>query len=231
MINPAPIALRWHPPSVNATATVLLLVAALAAVTDWIAVATDRRPVEYVAKPATMAALVAVAITLDCGGHARGPARALVIAAGLLSLAGDVFLMLPRDRFVPGLASFLAAHLAYIGALVAEGATAGRAALAALPVLVAALLIGRPIVAAVRRSEDGAELLAPVVVYMAVISAMLVAALATGNPLAAAGALLFFASDGTLAWDRFVRPLPSGRLLVMMTYHLAQAGLVLALTR
>lgn len=40
---------------------------------------------------------------------------ALAILLGLLcSLAGDIFLMLPGDRFIPGLVSFLLAHLAYI---------------------------------------------------------------------------------------------------------------------
>jgi uncharacterized membrane protein YhhN len=36
-------------------------------------------------------------------------------AFGLVfSLAGDVFLMLPKERFVGGLVSFLLAHIAYI---------------------------------------------------------------------------------------------------------------------
>ena len=38
----------------------------------------------------------------------------LILLGLLLSTLGDIFLMLPKDRFIPGLASFLLAHLAYI---------------------------------------------------------------------------------------------------------------------
>jgi uncharacterized membrane protein YhhN len=44
---------------------------------------------------------------------------------------------------------------------------------------------------------------------------------------ASLGALLFFASDSMLAWDRFLNPLPHARLRVMLTYHLGQIGIIL----
>ena len=47
--------------------------------------------------------------------------RALLLGALLFSLGGDVFLMLPGDYFIPGLASFLVAHVFYI-ALFRQGA-------------------------------------------------------------------------------------------------------------
>ena len=43
--------------------------------------------------------------------------RAWLLAGLALSTAGDVFLMLPIDAFVAGLASFLLAHVAYLLAL------------------------------------------------------------------------------------------------------------------
>ena len=58
---------------------------------------------------------------------------------------------------------------------------------------------------------------------------MVVMAFGTSVPAAIVGALLFYASDGILGWNRFVQPLPHGRLAVMTTYHLGQIGLVLAL--
>jgi len=64
-----------------------------------------------------------------------------------------------------------------------------------------------------------------------VIGAMLATALAVGNPLAAAGAGLFVASDSMIAWNRFVAPVPKASLLIMITYHLGQAGLVASLLR
>ena len=66
---------------------------------------------------------------------------------------------------------------------------------------------------------------------MAVISAMLATALATGNVLAAAGAVLFVASDSMIAWDRFVHPFERAPVAIMVTYHLGQAGLVASLLR
>jgi uncharacterized membrane protein YhhN len=69
----------------------------------------------------------------------------------------------------------------------------------------------------------------PVIAYILVISTMVVAAVGTLSPLAIAGAVLFYASDATLGWNRFVRPLPRGDLAVMVTYHLAQILLFLAL--
>ena len=44
-----------------------------------------------------------------------------------------------------------------------------------------------------------------------------------------AGAGLFFVSDALIAETRFVRPRPWGPLAVIVTYHLALAGLVFSL--
>jgi uncharacterized membrane protein YhhN len=62
-----------------------------------------------------------------------------------------------------------------------------------------------------------------------VIGAMLATALAVGNPVAAVGAVLFVASDSMIAWDRFVAKVRNASVLIMVTYHLGQAGLVLSL--
>jgi len=39
---------------------------------------------------------------------------------------------------------------------------------------------------------------------------------------ASSGALLFFISDTVLALNKFVAPIPNGRVIVMITYHLGQ---------
>src|SRR3990172_12111355 len=73
----------------------------------------------YLCKPITTALLLVLAL-LAQGPGARYQAA---VAVGLtLSLFGDVFLMLPGDRFVAGLASFLLAHVAYLVAFTAGGA-------------------------------------------------------------------------------------------------------------
>lgn len=188
---------------------------AVFAVGNWIAVATRNKRLEYISKPATMVALAGVALSLD---PRNGAERAWFVAAVLLSLLGDVFLMLPSDRFVFGLGSFLLAHIAYVVGL------RSFAVWALLVVVAVAAVVARPILASADR-----ELRVPVALYMAAIVAMVASALATGRALAIVGAVLFFASDATIAWNRFVKPLAWAPVFIMVTYHLGQAGLVLSL--
>lgn len=204
---------------------VFLTIAAVLAVVDWYAVAVDRRALEYLAKPATMVALLGVALTLD---PADDGARAWFVAALVLSLVGDVLLMLPSDAFVYGLGAFLLAHVAYVVGLLALGVTGAALALGALLVTAAVTTVGLRVVRAVRESDD-ADLAAPVLGYVVVISLMVACAVGTGELLAIVGAVLFYASDALIAWNRFIEELPAGRLAIMVTYHLGQAGLVLSL--
>ena len=68
----------------------------------------------YLFKPLTMAFILLMAI--QAGGPDLSCYKVAIIAGLVSSLAGDVFLMLPSDRFIPGLVSFLVAHLFYIAA-------------------------------------------------------------------------------------------------------------------
>jgi len=218
--------------------TVLGLALALACV-DWVAVGRQTvagglrrwKTVEYIAKPGVMLALVLWLVTID------GLSGRLVwFAAGLgFSLAGDVFLMLPREQFVAGLLAFLLAHLAYVIGFNAAPPPFNLASLL-LAVLVAttALRLYRTIAAGLRALGQQ-QLRLPVLIYSLVISLMLLSALLTlvrpewaALPawLVSAGATLFFISDASLAWNRFVRPLRRARLLVMITYHLGQVLLI-----
>jgi len=167
-----------------------------------------------------------VALTLDPTHAGR---RTWFVVALALSMAGDVFLMLPRDLFVAGLSSFLLGHLAYVVGFRVHGGSGAAWAGAAVAVLLVDAALAGPVLAAVRRRH--AELLVPVAAYVVVISAMVSAAIATGIALAIAGAALFFASDTLIAWNRFVRPRPWMPLAIIVTYHVGQAGLVLSLAR
>ena len=215
----------------TAGAWALLIVAAILAAGDWIAVARGIERLEYACKPGALAALIGVALTLD---PAHGDVRAWFVVALALSLAGDVFLMLPSDRFVAGLASFLLAHVAYVIGLTRHGGSAGALLVAALPVVAVAGLLGARFLRAAR-AADHPELVGPLVAYMAVIAAMVTCALASGNVLAAAGAALFMGSDALIAETRFGAWAGDKRLhkwaavVIMVTYHLGQAGLTLSL--
>lgn len=194
-------------------ATLLLIGGAAAvAVADWIAVAAGRRRAEAFLKP-----LVPLLLAVAAAGHWW------FAAALLLCLAGDVLLLPQVDRFVPGLVAFLAGHLAFAGGLVSLGLHWGLPALAVLlpagygAALAPPLLRGAP-----------ARLRRPITAYMVVILAMGALAALTLRPAAIAGAALFVASDSLLAWNRFRGPLPTGRVGVMVTYHLALGLLTIA---
>ena len=188
--------------------------------------AVGNKPLEYVCKPAVMAALIGVTLALDPTSAGR---RDWFVVALVLSMLGDVFLMLPRDLFVAGLASFLLAHVAYVVGFRVHGASEAAWAVTAAAVLAVDVVVARPVLSAVRRRHRA--LLLPVVAYMLVISTMVSAAAATGIAFAIVGAALFFASDTLIAWNRFVRPRPWMPLAIIVTYHLGQAGLVLSLAR
>ena len=208
----------------------LIAIAAVVAVVDWWADETRQARIEAVAKPAVIVLLIGVALTLSATSEL---ARGLVIAALICSLVGDVALLRPNvaTLFAAGLAAFLVAHLGYIGAMILDVGDASvglpLAVAATVVVAVAGWRIGWRIIGAVRAARP--ELATPVGAYVAVISLMVVAAWATGRPPAILGSLAFYTSDSLLGWDRFVHPLPRRSLLVMSTYHLGQALLVLSL--
>jgi uncharacterized membrane protein YhhN len=212
---------------VDATVWLLLAVFLAVAVVDWTAVHVRSKALEYVCKPGCMLVLIAAAAALDADDEA---ARTALVVALALSTLGDVFLMLRGDRsglFLAGLASFLLAHVAYVVAfsfdgLESDGMLVGAALAAGL-----ILFVGRPVIGAVRRGEEPA-MAGPVTAYVAVIATMVFAAAGSGDGRAIAGALLFAASDSLIARQRFVREAPWAPLTIIVTYHLAQALLVVS---
>jgi uncharacterized membrane protein YhhN len=156
--------------------------------------------------------------------------RRWLLAGLLLSTVGDVFLMLPVDAFVPGLASFLLAHLAYLLALRQRAPWFA----AAWPLLVYALVAG--LVLGQLWPGLPAPLRASVIVYVAVLAAMAAQALAVwwrhrdaASASAAWGGACFVLSDALLAWDRFVAPFAVAAAAVLASYWLAQWGLARSL--
>ena len=186
------------------------------AVLDWIAVARQIKPLEYLAKPATLLALIAWAAL-----HPQASPW-LLVALGF-SLLGDVFLMLPVNAFVAGLGSFLIGHLAYLGAFSAPWPSRGWW-------LLGLVAVTSPVVRSLLRAVQPASLQVAVGVYILAISTMVASALAGGVTLAVAGALLFMASDLMIGWNRFVRPWDWAKLAIIVTYHLGQLALATALT-
>lgn len=169
----------------------------------------------FLFKPATMLCVIALAARPDAGPYATA-----VLVGLAFSLAGDVWLMLPSDRFAAGLASFLVAHLCYIAAFAGpagvRGGALGLAPFATLGIVMLACLLP---------AVPGAWLRAAVAGYVSAICAMgwqaAERAAALRDPaalLAFAGALLFIASDAVLAWNRFRRPFAAAQSVILATY-------------
>lgn len=158
--------------------------------------------------------------------------RRWLLGALAASLAGDAFLMV-EGFFVPGLAAFLLAHLAYIAVL-----RRGQRWFAHRGALAATLAIGLGMYLLLWHGGLPPALRLPVAVYVTVIALMAAQALGRahqlrtrGATLVALGACSFLCSDAVLATNRFVQPLPWAALWVLASYYLAQGLIVAGLLR
>ena len=191
---------------------------------DWVSVAATVRWLEFASKPGFMLALIALAIAVHPVNDGE---RAFFLFALVFGLLSDVFLMLPPDLFLPGLAAALVEHLAYIAGFRTRGVNVEYLLIAIAVASASVVVILPAIYRALRRHRP--RLAAPVIAYVAVFVIMVAAAGGTGSLVALAGALLFFYSDAILAWNRFVKPLPFGRVVNIVPYHVGEALLVLSL--
>lgn len=201
--------------------TLLLSVGALiTAMLHLWAVYHGPRRLVYFAKPATTTLILSLALSATAQST---PFYQWTIVIGLLfSLAGDIFLMLPTDRFIAGLVAFLLAHVAYS---VAFGAVVSWPLWTpwGLGLLLYALVIYRLL------WPNLGKLWPAVLLYLVAITGMawlaVAMALQTGTSwatLAALGAILFVISDSALALNRFRDRFWSADLIVLSTYYLAQ---------
>lgn len=144
----------------------------------------------------------------------------LMVAALLLSAAGDIFLALDDDGnyFVQGLGSFLLAHIVYA---IAFAQSAVFQTLSLIPMILIVLLG----IYVTWRIWDGLdELKIPVILYILVSMVMGFSA-AIHSPLSwvlIAGALIFMISDSIIAWDKFWMSVRGRDAWVMGTYYAAQ---------
>jgi uncharacterized membrane protein YhhN len=168
-------------------------------------------------KPLVMVAAIAFVL------H-RGRVQWLLVGALVFSLIGDVLL---PGRFIPGLVSFLLAHLCYI-ALFKQDAPwfASRKALACtLAAAVAMYTVLFPNLAPALRVA--------VACYALVIACMAAQAIGRATVLrdpgaigVAIGTVIFMLSDSTLAINKFAFAVPMQEFWVLATYYAAQALIV-----
>ncbi|MBI5952582.1 MAG: lysoplasmalogenase [Chloroflexi bacterium] len=187
---------------------------------------------EYVAKPAVMVILFIWLWTTS--GLVGAP---FWFGIGiLLSLTGDVLLMISLDRlFLAGLVAFLLAHAAYLVGFnipVSEFSIWGL--VMAVTIGLGSARITRLIVAPLA-SKGQARMRIPILIYSTVISLMLLSAMmklvdvswdTNAAILVSLGAFLFYLSDIILAWHKFVAPIQNGRIYNIGAYHLGQIALI-----
>ncbi|ADV10684.1 lysoplasmalogenase [Mesorhizobium ciceri] len=175
---------------------------------------------------------LAVAMLAVLAGLQGGP---LLLAAALaLSAVGDAFLSRDGEKaFLGGLASFLVAHIVYVALFLRSGGGLGvlgveswRGAIALAMAVFAAVMLA----ALWRRVGPGLRI--PIAVYVAAILAMGISALTTSNVSVIGGALLFMASDGLLATEKFLVAAISPhrawmRFAVWALYYAAQLAITL----
>ncbi len=185
----------------------------------------DRKWLFYVFKPVTTLSIAALCWFLapEFSDYVW-----LILLGLLLSTLGDIFLMLPKDRFIPGLLSFLVAHVVYIIAFSMSFEVTYTWALI-LPFIVIAVTY----LALLWPSL--AEMKAPVLVYMSIIVIMAwvsgeryFSLDSTASAYAFIGAVIFLFSDATLALDRFKKQFHSAYAVIIVSYYLAQYFIALS---
>ena len=209
----------------TSTVVVFLVVASIFSIGDWWAVHASKKSLQYVCKPLATVAFLGVAIAIL---NADGVPQTWRIIAFVFCLLGDVFQMLPRDAFVPGLASFAIAQICFAVSMLTQDVTSTRLVVGLVMVVPITIFLARRFVKSISTSGHK-ELVVPVVVYMMVIAAMAVSAIAGGTAIGIAGAAFFLLSDALIAEHRFVKERSWQPVGIMVTYHVALAGLALGL--
>lgn len=142
----------------------------------------------------------------------------LFLAGLVLSFFGDLFLLF-KWGFLPGLGSFLLAHVFYIISFRKKTQNNIWKFWPIILGLFATTLL-------VFLFPYLKEMKVPVIIYAIVISLMMYSALKTQNRNLIIGALLFLISDTLLSINLFFQPLMILNLFVMITYVFAQWFLV-----
>ncbi len=172
----------------------------------------------YVLKPLTM---VSICLTAILGGNDLTVYKMMIIAGLVCSLAGDIFLMLPSDRFMAGLAAFLLAHFCYIISFISVINTVNW--WLPIPFIMIGIVFTYFIFPRLGTQKI------PVIFYIVTILVMVWLAsemwyqvLQTGPLMIFIGAILFAVSDLILTLNRFQCSFRSARALNLSTYFVAQ---------
>lgn len=181
---------------------------------------------------------VLIALFLINAGWMNRGANLMIFIALFFSWAGDIALEVDKNRdmmFMVGLAFFLLAHVFYFTAFIltqGRGYPLKKLIVMILPVIAYGTFL------MIILYDDLGDMRLPVVIYSAVILAMLTAAITRAGKTAStsfwlvlAGAALFVLSDSMIAVYKFSKPFAGASILIMSTYVAGQFLMVVGFIR
>ena len=205
------------------TPKVLLVIYTVLVLVDLLFIYLRENEMRWISKPLLMPVLMLFFVTSV--KMKSGTQFYLILAALFLSWCGDV--LLQANLFIPGLVSFLLAHICYIMYFIKTGKNK-KGFLQTKPLLILPVLL-YIILLLVILFPYLEQLKIPVIVYSITIGVMLLMAMngrhQINNKASAyfiTGALLFVLSDSLLAINLFVMQHLAFSLGVMATYATAQ---------
>ena len=171
---------------------------------------------KYISKPLATILIILLAFLQPAGDTETY--KYLIIFGLFFALIGDVFLMLPSDKFVHGLASFLIAHIFFIIAF-ADGFGPYYDWEFLIPVIIYSVVFLRILL------PKTGKMKAAVFVYSLVLAFFLWQAFGRFYYLAEStafytliGSVLFVVSDSILAYAKFVKQYKISQILIHFSY-------------
>lgn len=182
---------------------------------------------KYLFKPLATILIIGLAVIQEPGDYSQY--KILIISGLVFSLIGDIFLMLPSDKFIQGLASFFVAHILYIAAF-SSGSGPFFDLLLVIPAIVYSIIF-----LLILLPKTG-KLAVPVILYSAVLLVFLWQATGryyylpiTSTTYVLLGAILFVISDSILGYTKFIKKGKLSSFLIHSTYWSAQTFLALSI--
>ena len=183
---------------------------------DLFLIIINKTELRFFTKPLLLPVLILVYFSQVKSGKTQ--LEKFFLAGLALSFFGDLFLLF-KWGFLPGLGSFLFAHLFYIISFKKKLQTRISEFWPIILSIYASILL-------VFLFPYLKEMKIPVTIYAIVIATMMYNAIKTHNRNLIIGALLFLISDTLLSINLFLQPLLMLNLMVMVTYISAQWFLV-----
>lgn len=150
-----------------------------------------------------------------------------LITAGLIfGMFGDFFLLDDSRYIIPGMISFVSAHLCYIAAFVLSPDFNFTIGIPGIVIITVSLIYIYTLNMLIRK-DSKSKLFIPAVAYCVVLTVLNLAAQSYdyshgGLSILSAGTFLFYISDAFLSWDFMINRYKSAALLTMSTYYSAQ---------